>query len=378
MLLSCNHTARRVLLALLVVSVLLTSGCATRTNNKLHNVLVNALGSDPDINAAEQALKEGADPNSTNYKGDRPLYAAFGSSVLYNDFNQKLFDLLVSYGADVSLSLKEGEDMPALFAATSYEAVKAVLDAGGDISQRNAKGDTALHHPVFFKSPAAIRLLINRGGDPTLANDKGLSAIQAVTVRRDSHKQALTASESNSFRQANHYRNVSIRMERVLAAMEQRDFDAELIASQYPPIDDNRLEQASVAVIHNNSGEYLSPYTSDGVTAEWVNQAINAGIGAQVGTVTGAATASVVAEQFSDSFAAVALAGMAGSAIGEAIGRRAAIEASGGWEHIRATSDMSFNSLADMARYLRLKHGNDENFDEVFTAIRQVYPDLAN
>lgn len=39
---------------------------------------------------------------------------------------------------------------------------------------------------------------------------------------------------------------------------------------------------------------------------------------------------------------------------------------------------MSFNSLADMARYLRLKHGNDENFDEVFTAIRQVYPDLAN
>ncbi|CAN0583146.1 unnamed protein product, partial [Ectocarpus sp. 12 AP-2014] len=144
------------------------------------------LGSDPDINAAEQALKEGADPNSTNYKGDRPLYAAFGSSVLYNDFNQKLFDLLVSYGADVSLSLKEGEDMPALFAATSYEAVKAVLDAGGDISQRNAKGDTALHHPVFFKSPAAIRLLINRGGDPTLANDKGLSAIQAVTVRRDS------------------------------------------------------------------------------------------------------------------------------------------------------------------------------------------------
>lgn len=160
--------------------------------------------------------------------------------------------------------------------------------------------------------------------------------------------------------------------------MEQRDFDAELIASQYPPIDDNRLEQASVAVIHNNSGEYLSPYTSDGVTAEWVNQAINAGIGAQVGTVTGAATASVVAEQFSDSFAAVALVGMAGSAIGEAIGRRAAIEASGGWEHIRATSDMSFNSLADMARYLRLKHGNDENFDEVFTAIRQVYPDLAN
>lgn len=376
--LSYNHTTQKILLALLAVSVLLTSGCATRTNNKLHNVLINAVVSAPDISAAEQALNEGADPDSVNYKGERPLYAAFGSTPAYNTFNQRLFDLLVSYGADVSLSLKEGEDMPALFAATSYPAVEAVLDAGGDPSQRNAKGDTALHHPVFFKSPAAIRLLISRGADPTLMNDKGLSAIKAVTIRRDSHKQALTSSGQHSFQQANYYRNGAIRMERALAAMEQRDFDEELIARQYPPIEDNRLEQASEAVINNNSGEYLSPYTSDGVTAEWVNQAINAGIGAQVGTVAGAATASVVAEQFSDSFAAVALVGMAGAAIGEAVGRRAAIEASGGWEHIRATSDMSFNSLADMARYLRLKHGNDENFDEVFTATRQVYPDLAN
>lgn len=370
-----NHTTQKILLALLVVSVLLTSGCATRTNNKLHNALIDA--SDLDINAAEQALISGADPNAKNYKGDRPLHAAFGG-LLYSSFNQKLFDLLVSYGADVSLSVKEDEDLPALFAANSVQAVEAVLKAGADINQRDAKGNTVLHRS-HFRSPKAVALLMTEGADPTLKNNEEFSAIEIARMYRDAKIERLQYFiETHSIEAAQNERKVAIQAEKKLSLMEQRALDEELIAKKYPPVDDNRLERARETVIKNNSGEYLSPYTSDGVTAEWVNQAINAGIGAQVGTVAGAATASVVAEQFSDSFAAVALVGMAGSAIGEAVGRRAAIEASGGWEHIRATSDMSFNSLADMARYLRLKHSNDENFDEVFTATRQVYPNLAN
>lgn len=39
---------------------------------------------------------------------------------------------------------------------------------------------------------------------------------------------------------------------------------------------------------------------------------------------------------------------------------------------------MSFNSLDDMRRYLRLKHGSDENFEDVFNATMQVYLDLAD
>ena len=160
--------------------------------------------------------------------------------------------------------------------------------------------------------------------------------------------------------------------------MESRDFDETLIAREYPPIDDNRLELASKNIIPDNSGKFLSPYTSDGVTAEWVNQAINAGIGAQIGSTTGAATAGSIARELGESFAVVAVVSMAGSAIGEAIGRSAAIETSGGWEHIRETSDMSFNSIEDMRRYLELRHGNDENYEDVFNATSQIYPDLAD
>lgn len=296
-----------------------------------------------------------------------------------------LFDLLVSYGADVSLSLKKDKELPALFAATTYQGVKAVLDAGGDVSQRNTKGDTALHQHRYYKSPEAIRLLIERGADPAVKNNEGLSAIKAAMNTRDAFRQRLaelTLAEQHYVMKANYNRDQAIGMERIIAAMEGHEFDEVLIATQYPPIEDNRLEQASQAVINNNSGEYLSPYTSDGVTAEWVNQAINAGIGAQVGVVAGAATGSAVAGSavagaISDNFASVALVSMAGAAIGEAIGRQAAIEASGGWDHIRATSDISFNSLENMARYLRLKQGNDENFKEVFKATLLVYPELS-
>ncbi len=41
-------------------------------------------------------------------------------------------------------------------------------------------------------------------------------------------------------------------------------------------------EQVEGLAIEDNSGQYLSPYTSDGVTAEWVNKAINAKMGSAV------------------------------------------------------------------------------------------------
>lgn len=374
---SDNSVAQKILLALLLVSVLFASGCATRTNNKLHNALIDA--SEPDTSAAEQALKEGADPNSLRHNGARPLHAAFGGVLnLASDFNQDLFDLLVSYGADVSLSVTQSDDLPPLFIASSYQGVKAVLEAGADINQQNAKGETVLHYSLS-KSPAAVKLLLDEGADPAIENNEGLSAIEVSKIQlKTSHKHLQGWLDGKYIDAAKMMRNRAIRGERVLALLEGRDVDEELIARKYPPVEDNRLEIASQKVINNNSGEYLSPYTSDGVTAEWVNQAINAGIGAQVGTAAGAAAAGVTAQQLSDNFAAVALVSMAGSAIGEAIGRKAAIEASGGWDHIRETSDMSFSSLNEMARYLRLKHGNDENFKEVLAATRQVYPDLAN
>jgi len=138
---------------------------------------------------------------------------------------------------------------------------------------------------------------------------------------------------------------------------------------------------ADALVIANNSGTYLSPYTSDGVTAEWVNKAINAKMGSSVGSAVGAAAGAYAGRKALESVPGGSLlgslfGGMAGSKAGKDVGRDAAIEASGGWDYIRQTSDQSFRSLDDMARWMTQVHGQKSNFQEVVNATLQVYPEL--
>jgi len=68
--------------------------------------------------------------------------------------------------------------------------------------------------------------------------------------------------------------------------------------------------------------------------------------------------------------------GFLGSKAGDAVGRKVAIEASGGWEYIKETSDLSFNSLEDMAVWLYVTKSNNEHYQETFKAAGQIYPEL--
>lgn len=143
----------------------------------------------------------------------------------------------------------------------------------------------------------------------------------------------------------------------------------------------NAAAQVEGLAIQDNSGEYLSPYTSDGVTAEWVNKAINAKMGSSVGSAVGAAAGAYAGRKALESVPGGSLlgslfGGMAGSKAGQNLGRDAAIQASGGWEYIRETSDLSFRSLNDMARWMTTVHGQKRNFQEVLKATLQVYPEL--
>lgn len=131
-------------------------------------------------------------------------------------------------------------------------------------------------------------------------------------------------------------------------------------------------------VIQNNSGRFMSPYTSDRVTAEWVNKALNADIGATAGSAVGAAAGAYAANKALESVPFGSLiGGMVGSSVGKNIGRSTAIESIGGWEYVRSTSDMSFRSLADMAKYLKAEFGTEPNFGDVINATSQIYPEFS-
>lgn len=140
------------------------------------------------------------------------------------------------------------------------------------------------------------------------------------------------------------------------------------------PMSDDLLTKM---VRRDNQGEYMSPYTSDGVLAEWVNIGTNASMGSTVGSGVGAAAGSMVANQVLDSvpFAGL-IGGMIGSQMGKDAGREAAISASGGWETIRDSSDMSFDSLRDMAVYLTQKYGREPTYGDAMQVTLQVYPEL--
>ena len=122
--------------------------------------------------------------------------------------------------------------------------------------------------------------------------------------------------------------------------------------------------------IQDNSGAFMSPYTSDGVVAEWVDRAVNVKMGASIGKTA----MSFAGQKAMENVPFVG--GMLGSAVGNAAGRTVAIEASGGMEFIKSTSDLSFNSVDDLAVYLFATHSQSADYQKVLEATWAIYPNL--
>lgn len=123
--------------------------------------------------------------------------------------------------------------------------------------------------------------------------------------------------------------------------------------------------------IPDNSGRYMSPYTSDGVFAEWVNRSIDTRTGAAVGGAVGAYAGDRAMRNVP------LVGGFLGSRAGQAVGREAALQAAGGESFIRESSDLSFNSLEDLAQWMYLTHGDTPNYPDAVNATGEVYPEFA-
>ena len=127
---------------------------------------------------------------------------------------------------------------------------------------------------------------------------------------------------------------------------------------------------ATFNMIEGNTGVYLSPITSDGVAAAWVDKAINAKMGSQIGGAVGAYAGQKALENvpFVGSWM--------GNKAGASIGKSVALKAVGGEAYIRQTSDISFNNLNDMARWLLANYSTHQKLQEILKATYQIYPDL--
>jgi len=122
--------------------------------------------------------------------------------------------------------------------------------------------------------------------------------------------------------------------------------------------------------IKGNSGKYMSPYTQDGVVAEWVDMAMTASAGKSIGTAVGAIGGRVIARKIP------LLGGLLGGVVGSAIGKEVAIKAAGGWAKIKSTSDLSFNSPKTMAVYLYARHAGHADYSKALKCTCEIYSEL--
>lgn len=122
--------------------------------------------------------------------------------------------------------------------------------------------------------------------------------------------------------------------------------------------------------ITGNNGNYMSPYTSDGVMAEWVNNATNASTGSSLGSLAGGEAGRRMASNIPF------FGQMIGESVGSSVGRSAALSMAGGQDFIRDSSDLSFNNLDDMAVWLYVHHSEHPHYQDALGAAFAIYPDL--
>lgn len=127
--------------------------------------------------------------------------------------------------------------------------------------------------------------------------------------------------------------------------------------------------QAQAGVIEGTTGQFMSPFTSDGVTAGWVTKSIAVKSSGQIAGAAGSYAASKALEN-------VPFAGMFGKQLGEAAGRQVALRAIGGEAFLKSSSDQSFNSLEDMAEYIKDNYIDRQDIGQIMTATYAIYPQL--
>lgn len=186
-----------------------------RLDDTLHRL---SFSNDPDrLALVEQALRNGADPNALDGHGWSPLAAAalFQEPIItalldaggdpnfftrdssgraltpltmaFNNRKARNLNLLIDRGARLDVYCQQGGDITgAMIAAMADrpELLARRLDAGDDPNARSSGGRLALAIAARNESDACVKLLLERGADPLLAEEKGHHAIYVAAAHQ--------------------------------------------------------------------------------------------------------------------------------------------------------------------------------------------------
>lgn len=347
-----------IILPIMACLIGLLSGCMSYATYELQNAVVQS-----DLPAIQKSLDQGGNPNGKGRTGLTPLmFASLNNSA----DREKIIRALLANGADPNKRVtKNGrnEGQTALHIARSSETVEALLEHGADPTLRDKQGrlpaDVIEMYVVWRRDVPGLETVVARS-----------EAALAVLGREAMSEEQAWEEHPQLMKERQQWVAKRVQREEMMQRAAQKNASVAKASIA-------ETTAAGTPIIRDNSGRYLSPYTSDGVVAEWVNKAINNKMGSAAGSAVGAVAGKYAAQKALEHVPGGALIGsIFGSKAGKAVGNKMADDVSGGDAYRRQTSDLSFHSLNDMAAWLTEKHGDKANFTEVTKATNAVYPGL--
>lgn len=112
----------------------------------------------------------------------------FGRTLLHeaaNGGDPELIRLLLARGLEVDAVDDHYKDTALEYAAgyDKREAVAVLLEAGADVNHQDISGRTFLHAAVLGKRVKILQMLLAAGADPTIANNKGETALDLARAQ---------------------------------------------------------------------------------------------------------------------------------------------------------------------------------------------------
>lgn len=175
----CWRTVGRVMTRPVVLLVLFfaVAGASATAATQDQRLLEAVIAGDRE--AAEVALRRGADPNTSDATGVTALMYAVAREHLF------FIPFLVERGADVDAQSRDGQTALIVAIMREFlEAVDALLEQGADIDKVGSNGATALHVAVI-RFPDALPKLIDAGGDVDALDVSGWSPLMHAAALGD-------------------------------------------------------------------------------------------------------------------------------------------------------------------------------------------------
>lgn len=130
-----------------------------------------------------------------------------------------------------------------------------------------------------------------------------------------------------------------------------------------------KLQAVAPKPIDGTGGKFMSPFTSDGVTAEWVTKSMKVQASGSLGQAAG----QIAGDQL---LSKIPFAGMFAGEATKSVARSAALKSIGGEEFLKSSSDLSFNTLQEMASYMYAFHSSHAEYAKIIKATVAIYPEF--